>query len=55
MKVFLMVCHEQDDFDRVYGIFSSREKAEEIRQRDDLPPLVHCADIVEFQLDEFCP
>lgn len=47
MKVYLLIRTEQIDFDRIYGVYSSRETAEIARDC----PCVVCADIKEIELD----
>lgn len=47
MKVFLLIRTERDDFDRIYGIYSSREKVETALGY----PCVVLADVVEVELD----
>lgn len=46
MKVFLLVCPDQDDFDVIYGVYSSRANAEVAQAGTDA-----CADIKELELD----
>lgn len=45
--VFLLVRTEQDDFDVVYGIYSTRANANVAQNNPD----VFCADIKELELD----
>lgn len=47
MKVFLLVCPEQDDYDRIYGVYSSLENATIAQSNPD----VFCAEIKELELD----
>ncbi len=50
MKLFLLITHDQDDFDCVYGVFDSREKAEAERLANKFR-LISCAQIVELELN----
>lgn len=47
MNVFLLIRTEQDDFDVIYGIYSSLENANIASNNEN----VHCAHIKEVQLD----
>lgn len=47
MKVYLLVCPEQDDYDQIYGVYSSHENAVIAQSNPD----VFCADIKEIELD----
>lgn len=47
MKVFLLIRTERDDYDQIYGVYSSRAHAEIAQSNPD----VFCADIKEFELD----
>lgn len=45
--VFLLIRKEQDDYDEIYGVYSSHENAEIAQNNPD----VFCADIKELELD----
>lgn len=47
MKVFLLIQTEQDDFDIIYGVYSSRENAVVAQNNPD----VHWSEIKEMELD----
>lgn len=47
MKVFLLIRTEQDDFDVIYGIYSSLENANIASHNENF----HGAEIKEVQLD----
>ena len=49
-KVFLLHTQEQDDLDIIYGVFSTREKAE--AEKSGPQYLISCATITELTLDE---
>lgn len=49
--VFLVVVQERDDFDIIYGIFTSRERAQAAKD-SGIGLLISCADIFEIKLNE---